>query len=73
MKEMRVPERVNEFAARSAGHRTIIGVDESGVGAIAGPLVAAAVVLPQEWSESASDAKSIVRHKRRAACTRVHR
>jgi len=33
----------------SAGHRFIAGVDESGVGPLAGPVVAAAVILPPDF------------------------
>jgi ribonuclease HII len=36
-----------EIAWRSAGFRAIAGVDEAGRGALAGPLVAAAVILPE--------------------------
>lgn len=37
-----------EHALHRAGHRVIAGVDEVGRGALAGPVVAAAVVLPLE-------------------------
>lgn len=37
-----------EFAWRGAGFRAIAGVDEAGRGALAGPLVAAAVILPAD-------------------------
>lgn len=37
-----------EIAWRSAGFRAIAGVDEAGRGALAGPLVAAAVILPDD-------------------------
>ena len=42
------PSRIFESSARQQSARTLIaGVDEAGVGTIAGPLVAAAVLLPQ--------------------------
>ncbi|MEJ2588460.1 MAG: ribonuclease HII [Deltaproteobacteria bacterium] len=37
----------HERLAREAGHRFIAGVDEAGRGPLAGPVVAAAVVLPE--------------------------
>ncbi|MDX1660043.1 MAG: ribonuclease HII [Nitriliruptorales bacterium] len=38
-----------EEVLRPSGFRLIAGVDEAGRGALAGPLVAAAVVLPPDW------------------------
>ncbi|HEY6009067.1 MAG TPA: ribonuclease HII, partial [Geobacteraceae bacterium] len=35
-----------EELARRRGYRTVAGVDEAGRGALAGPVVAAAVILP---------------------------
>ena len=35
-----------EQGAHAAGHRLVAGVDEAGCGALAGPVVAAAVILP---------------------------
>jgi ribonuclease HII len=45
------------------GYRTIAGVDEVGRGALAGPLVAAAVILPREEDEDANfrAAKALIR------------
>lgn len=40
------PTLDEEVALRDAGHHLIAGVDEAGRGAMAGPVVAAAVVLP---------------------------
>jgi len=37
-----------ESIARASGHRVIAGVDEAGRGPLAGPVVAAAVVLPED-------------------------
>jgi len=58
--------RLHETGARAAGYETVVGLDESGVGCIAGPLIAAAVVLPRDWDGMASDAKGIPRAERRA-------
>lgn len=40
------PTTTRERALRRVGYRAIAGVDEAGRGALAGPLVAAAVILP---------------------------
>jgi len=40
--------RTAEQQARAAGHRLIAGVDEAGRGALAGPVVAAAIILPPQ-------------------------
>lgn len=53
----RYPEQMNalntepleyEFGLRKAGYRHIVGLDEVGRGALAGPIAAAAVVLPAD-------------------------
>lgn len=59
-----------EATLRAAGYRAIVGLDEVGRGALAGPIVAAAVVLPDEmtlddlpWREVA-DSKTLTARKR---------
>ena len=47
---MAVPCRTHELALRESG-RLVAGIDEAGVGAIAGPIIAAAAVLPLRWHE----------------------
>ena len=48
--EMKWTEMNNyEMAARKDGHTFIAGVDEVGRGPLAGPVVAAAVILPQDY------------------------
>jgi len=42
--------RTHEREAEQSGYRCVAGVDEAGRGPLAGPVVAAAVVLPQELS-----------------------
>ncbi|MGE5188944.1 MAG: ribonuclease HII [Gemmatimonadota bacterium] len=42
-----------EARARARGYRTVAGVDEAGRGPLAGPVVAAAVVLPPGFSDPA--------------------
>jgi ribonuclease HII len=56
------PPSLNEENGLSAkGYRFIAGVDEAGRGALAGPVVAAAVILPQSasfpWLKSVRDSK----------------
>lgn len=59
-----------ETTLRAAGYRTIVGLDEVGRGALAGPIVAAAVILPCDisagdlpWREIA-DSKTLTARKR---------
>ena len=47
MKKLR-PQLVEEFKLRQIGLQFVAGVDEAGRGAWAGPVVAAAVILPLE-------------------------
>ncbi len=61
-----------EATLHAAGYRTIVGLDEVGRGALAGPIVAAAVVLPRQisatdlpWMEIA-DSKTLTARKREA-------
>jgi ribonuclease HII len=63
------PPSLNEENGLSAqGYRLIAGVDEAGRGALAGPVVAAAVILPQypdfPWLKSVRDSKEISPAKR---------
>ena len=39
-----------EAEARTTGYRTVVGIDEAGRGPLAGPVVAAAVVLPEAYT-----------------------
>jgi ribonuclease HII len=41
-----VPTRLDEEAAVAAGHAVVAGVDEVGMGCLAGPVVAGAVIMP---------------------------
>jgi ribonuclease HII len=44
-----------ERALREQGFTRIAGVDEAGRGALAGPLVAAAVILPEDFDREGID------------------
>ena len=61
-----------ERALREQGFTRIAGVDEAGRGALAGPLVAAAVILPEGFDrEGIDDSKVLTRLQREAAYERI--
>jgi ribonuclease HII len=61
-----------ERRLRDRGFRLLAGVDEAGRGALAGPLVAAAVVLPDDFDcEGVEDSKLLTRRQRERAYERV--
>ncbi|RPJ14583.1 MAG: ribonuclease HII, partial [Actinobacteria bacterium] len=63
-----------ERGLRDQGFRLIAGVDEAGRGALAGPLVAAAVILPAAFDlEGINDSKVLTRLQREAAYERIVR
>jgi ribonuclease HII len=57
------PSLVEENELSAKGYRLIAGVDEAGRGALAGPVVAAAVILPPSpefpWLKSVRDSKEL--------------
>lgn len=56
-----------EERARARGFRTVAGIDEAGRGPLAGPVVAAAVVLPGEFDlPGLTDSKKLSEKKREA-------
>jgi len=57
-----------EFEARRAGYSGVAGVDEAGRGPLAGPVVAAAVILPQDIVlDGVRDSKKLSERARREA------
>lgn len=64
------PTLLAEQAARARGFRLIAGIDEAGRGSLAGPVVAAAVILPLDQAEflarlsEVADSKLLVPKKR---------
>ena len=62
------PDLVYENALRSQGYELIAGIDEAGRGALAGPVVAGAVILPLTaglaWFGLVRDSKSLNRSRR---------
>lgn len=69
--ELRCGRRFEE-EARAAGHVVVAGVDEVGRGALCGPVVAAAVVLGDDFdAEGLDDSKRLTRRQREALDARV--
>jgi ribonuclease HII len=61
-----------ERQLRERGFRTLAGVDEAGRGALAGPLVAAAVILPDDFDlDGIEDSKLLTPKQRRQAAARI--
>lgn len=62
------PTRREEKSLFSQGYELVAGVDEVGRGALAGPLIAAAVILPAflkaSWTKSIRDSKLLLQSKR---------
>lgn len=61
--KLQIPSFAEEKKLISQGYRLIAGVDEAGRGSLAGPVVAAAVILPGElnasWLELIKDSKQL--------------
>lgn len=54
-----------EAQARRRGFRLVAGLDEAGRGPLAGPVVAAAVILPSDWkAEAVKDSKQLSQAQR---------
>lgn len=61
------PDMQEEEAARQDGCTTICGIDEAGRGPLAGPVVTAAVILPQGYElPGLNDSKKLTARKREA-------
>jgi ribonuclease HII len=62
------PSLAEEKTLRAEGYRLIAGVDEVGRGALMGPVVAAAVILPDKlkarWKSQVRDSKQLTPEKR---------
>ncbi len=63
-----------ERRLREQGFRRIAGVDEAGRGALAGPMVAAAVILPEDFDlEGLADSKVLTALQRESCYERIAR
>ncbi len=61
-----------EYVARNVGHINVAGVDEAGRGPLAGPVVAAAVILPDGYDTvGIADSKTLSAKKRETAFARI--
>ncbi len=71
------PSFTEERALEAQGYRYIAGIDEVGRGALAGPVVAAAVVLPPRirarWLSQVRDSKQLTPAKRESLFGHIHK
>jgi len=62
-----MPDLFFELEAKKKGHVLIAGIDEAGRGPLAGPVSAAAVILPSDYThEILTDSKKLTEKKREA-------
>ena len=68
------PSRARERLLSRSGYRLVAGVDEVGRGPLAGPVVAAAVILPPQWSvQGVNDSKRLDHRRRRTLSAAIKR
>lgn len=68
------PDDAEERAARAAGYACVCGIDEAGRGPLAGPVVAAAVVLPPGLAlPGLNDSKKLTARRREALYTQLRK
>ena len=66
------PDMSAEAVAYEAGYRCVCGIDEAGRGPLAGPVVAAAVVLPMGYElPGLNDSKKLTARRREALYTQL--
>jgi ribonuclease HII len=72
-----MPSFIEEELLAAQGYRLIAGVDEAGRGALAGPVVAAAVILPRDldapWLAEVDDSKQLTPAKRELLFQHIHK
>ncbi len=73
---MQVPSLAEEVKLRAQGYQLIAGIDEVGRGALAGPVVAAAVILPNKidtpWLNQVRDSKQLSPTRRQLLFGCIH-
>ena len=71
-----MPSFAEEELLEAAGYRLVAGIDEAGCGALAGPVAAAAVILPRQcnfpWLNQVKDSKQLTPAKREALFHHIH-
>ena len=73
-----MPDLTHERRLYRRGLKTVAGVDEAGRGPLAGPVVAAAVVLPEgltgeeDWLQALDDSKRLSARQRETAFQLIH-
>ena len=69
------PDAAHEHTLRELGFRRVAGIDEVGRGPLAGPVTAAAVVMPEEvpetWFGLIRDSKQMSAERREFACEQI--
>jgi len=75
MNNLQIPSFVEEELLEAQGYRLIAGVDEVGRGALAGPVVAAAVILPGKlsahWLDEVKESKQLTPARRELLSQRI--
>ena len=72
MDKLPLPDLSIETLLAQKGYQHIVGIDEVGRGSWAGPLVAAGVILPQDFQipENLADSK-LLRHQQRVKLAKI--
>lgn len=71
LKRLRIPKRDYEIALFKQGYKRIAGLDEVGRGSWAGPVVAAAVIIPQKRIYKLRDSKLLTSDERRKLANKI--
>jgi len=76
IKNLQMPSFTEEKILEAQGYRYIAGIDEAGRGSLAGPVVAAAVILPGHidtpWLNQVKDSKQLSPAKRELLFHHIH-
>jgi len=74
--EHQIPSFDEERKLKAQGYQFIAGIDEVGCGALAGPVVAAAVILPPQvdtpWLNQVKDSKQLTPERRELLSYHIH-